>query len=229
MALDRAVDDLDRLFRHLVFTLAEQRPAQLTTPFQVSELYQEIIPYRACRAALRFDTNEDYEMAVLRLLAGGRGYALLEPPEARDALAVEADALSPFPGAFRDYAAARVSLSAAAVRAVLEGRASYAPAAAPQQQAIPDLEAPRMPLPSDRGSPSAGLPYLLDSSGDGPPDCPHCGRTLPGHRAVVFCPFCGAAVSAARCPKCDTELERGWMFCITCRHPVSPTSPAHPS
>ena len=224
MALDRAGDDLDRLFRHLVHTLADQRPAQLEAPFHVSELYQEILPYRIFRTQLRFDTNEDYEMAVLRLLAGTKGYAVLDPPEARDALALEADAVNPFPGAFRDYAAARVTLSAAAVHSVLAARASYAPAPAPQDAAVPEV-----PPATDHGSTRSGperdapvrsLPYMLDAAADAPGDCPHCGRSLPPRRVVVYCPFCGGGVSVPRCAKCDTELEPGWMYCISCRHPV---------
>ncbi|HXV85680.1 MAG TPA: zinc ribbon domain-containing protein [Gemmatimonadales bacterium] len=220
MALERPGDDVDRLFRQLVLTLAERPGAQVPASFQVSELYQEILPYRTCRATLRFDSNEDYEMAVLRLLAGVRGYASLDPPEAGDALKVEADAVNPYPGAFRDFAAARVTLSRPAVQAVLDGRASYAPEAPPE--AGPSGPPVVSPPTLVRATPSPGLPYMLEAVRETISNCPHCRRHLPSGRVVVYCPHCGGAVSASRCPKCDTELEPGWRFCITCRHAVIP-------
>ena len=62
--------DVERLFRALVQRLAERDPARLSAPFQVAELYQQILPYRTNRARLGFDTNQDYETAGLGLLAG---------------------------------------------------------------------------------------------------------------------------------------------------------------
>jgi hypothetical protein len=219
VALDREEDDVDRLFRHLVHTLADRRPAQLHSPFQVSELYQDILPYRLFRSQLRFDTNEDYEMAVLRLLAGAKGYAALEPPEAQQVLTLEAEAVNPFPGAFRDYAAARVTLSPAAVRTVLAARSSYAPAQAPLEEARPAASPPAAPVeegPPAESSEVRPLPYTLDAVPHESAACPHCARALPSHRAVVYCPYCGKHVEARRCAACDTELEAGWVYCITC-------------
>lgn len=124
-----AMDDLDRLFRHLVYLLADQDPERLHAPFEVAELYQRMLPYRQHRSALRFDTYQDYEMALLRLLSGDRGYATVEPVEVQEALRQEAEAINPDTGAFREYAAARVRLNAAAVRTALDARGAYAPAA----------------------------------------------------------------------------------------------------
>lgn len=244
MALDRSADDLDRLFRHLVYTLVERRPGRLEASVQVSELYQEIVPYRLARSPCRFDTNEDYEMALLRLLAGVKGYAILEPSEAQAVLALEADAMNPFPGAFRDFAAARVRLNAAAVRSVLAGRASYAPAAPPDDappaipdashgmaeppavegEALPDEAAePAVPAYPAGNDPPRRLPYTLDGASDAPAQCSACGRSLPRGRVVAYCPFCGATMSRARCPKCDTAFEMDWTYCIACRHPLHPS------
>jgi hypothetical protein len=44
--------------------------------------------------------------------------------------------------------------------------------------------------------------------------CTHCRAPLPVGRVVNFCPKCGQ--SQLRCPKCKTELERGWRHCVGC-------------
>src|SRR5437764_787314 len=79
-------DDLDRLFERLVTVLADDAPGRLAVPFAAAEVYERLVPYRSNRSILKVATHQDYEMAVLRLLAGERGYASLEPAEAREAL-----------------------------------------------------------------------------------------------------------------------------------------------
>src|SRR5437867_7910978 len=76
-------DDLDRLFERLVSVLADDAPGRLAVPFPAAEVYERLVPYRSNRSILRVATHQDYEMAVLRLLAGERGYASLEPAEVR--------------------------------------------------------------------------------------------------------------------------------------------------
>jgi hypothetical protein len=223
VAIDRAGDDVRRLFRQLVYTLADTRPDYLHRPFQVSELYQDILPYRLFRSRLQFDTNEDYEMAVLRLLAGQGDLVALEPSEAGAVLAQEAEAINPLPGAFRDFAAARVTLNPVAVRELLDARDAYAPIPTTPRQpplAQPVQPAAREPEPPDRQPRAAPLPYAFEAA-EGT-RCPNCQRPLPRHRAVIYCPFCGEQVAPARCSVCGTELEAGWTFCITCGHRSRP-------
>ena len=76
-------DALDRLFRRLVMNLADLDPSRINGPVDVNELAQSLIPYRTHRAALAIDSHDDYEMTLLRLLAGERGYAFVEPEEVR--------------------------------------------------------------------------------------------------------------------------------------------------
>jgi hypothetical protein len=95
------MNDVDRLFQYLVSHLAKDAPDYLERPFQVSELYQRLIPYRYHRDGLGFDTIEDYDAAILRLLAGERGYATVEPEDAQRAMAEEITLPNPTPGAFR--------------------------------------------------------------------------------------------------------------------------------
>ena len=66
------MDALDRTFRHLVHTIRARYPAYLTEPFEVAELYQNILPYRHHRRELGLDTNQDYEQVLLQLLSGAR-------------------------------------------------------------------------------------------------------------------------------------------------------------
>ena len=127
------MSSVEHLFQHLVQVLASDDPERLTGPIQVSELYQTILPYRTYKKVLRFETNQDYEMAILQLLAGEGGYASVEPIEVRDALMKEVESINPNPGTFRDYAAARVLFNQDAVRSTVEGAIAYAPPAAVTQ------------------------------------------------------------------------------------------------
>jgi hypothetical protein len=119
------MDDLDRVFHRLVSNIRHRHPEYLTLPFTVQELYETLIPYRHHRRELGIETNQDYEIAVTRLLSGERDY-LQADPEMRDKL--EAELASPHfdTGAFREFAGAKVSLAPEALRRI---RALTVPAA----------------------------------------------------------------------------------------------------
>ncbi len=70
---------LDRIFNRLVRTLSAGSPDQLSAPFTVSEIVHALVPYRTYRAELGVDTIQDYEHAVLELLAGERGLLVVAP------------------------------------------------------------------------------------------------------------------------------------------------------
>ena len=231
-----AIDEVERLFRHLVELLSQSDSDRLKSPIQISEIYQSIVPYRHHRSALGFDTNEDYEMAVLRFLAGDGGFATIDPPEVQEALAQEARSINPNPGAFREYAAARVYLNSGAVRTVTEAREAYAPPPSPEAEEDPALE-----FSSAEKEPFVSGPDLLDlttakmTALDAAPEeahqvtegvpfsgtsCIYCGEDLPVGRAVKFCPFCGRDLRMVSCPACGVDLEAGWRYCITCGDPI---------
>jgi hypothetical protein len=230
------VDDLDRLFRHLVRQLAESQPDRLPRPMQVSELYQRVLPYRVHRDALGFDAIEDYEMAMLRLLAGDRGYTTVTPSDVQAELAEELKAVNPNTGLFRDYAAATVTLAQERVRQVLQEHESYAPPAAGGETgsvAPPTVEPPptASPPPADAAAPPPmsgappGLRFTLEveeqAAIEGGPRCPGCDAALPGRRSVSYCPFCGRRLSAVSCPECGAQVELAWRFCVACGHRMS--------
>ena len=225
-------DELDRLFHQLIRNLAQLDPARVHGPVEVAELYERLIPYRTHRKSLGFDSNEDYEMTVLRLLAGERGYALVEPAETRDALAREVAAVNPDPGFFKQFGSATVTFDPGYVRTALgvSGEEELAldatlPAAEPQIEAV----APEGTGDTDAGETAIDdVPFALED--DAAPSvsprfssapCSFCGGELPMGRAVIFCPHCGQNVGVVHCPACGTELDFGWRYCITCGHQMT--------
>lgn len=229
--------DVQRFFGHLVRVLSNGEIDRSREPIEIAEIYQSILPYRRFRKALRVDTNEDYEMILLRLLAGEGGYASVDPAEVQDALIEEVNAVNPNPAAFRDYAAAKVYLNSSAVRTLTTDFDRYAPppppdisemepdpfdSYIPQPTRSDDVPAatrlPFMPDPSVNVTPPAGLEQspVFSETDQHPRSCPSCSRHLPLKRQVKFCPYCGKDVKVRRCPSCHTDLATDWKFCITC-------------
>jgi hypothetical protein len=114
------MDALDRTFRHLLNTIQARYPAYVTQPFEVAELYQNILPYRHHRRELGLDTNQDYELVLLQLLSGARDYLVVDD-QMRERLARELASPHPDPGAFREFSTSQIALSPAAVRRVQAG------------------------------------------------------------------------------------------------------------
>jgi hypothetical protein len=70
------MDDLDRLYFEFVEVARRERGTELTEPLTVLELHDELIPYRRVRDPADLRSNDDYELALSRMLAGERGYLL---------------------------------------------------------------------------------------------------------------------------------------------------------
>ena len=155
------------MFRRLVQNVRAAYPDYLARPFDVSELYQVLVPYRHNRRELEIETNQDYETALLRLLAGERGY-LLGDPSMQQSIQHELQSKNPDTGLFRAYATNQVSLSPEAVRRLeqqpLTGALPTATAAmaAPRSltPTIPPAPRPQPPAtpPSAPSAPSAAAP-----------------------------------------------------------------------
>jgi hypothetical protein len=238
------VNDVQRLFRCLVRTLASATPERLHDAFRIAELHEQILPYRRFRRELRLEAIEDYEMAILRLLAGEGGLASVEPEEVRDLLAHEARAINPSPGVFRGYGEATVRLDAAAVEHLLREEEAWAPpdstrphragAAEAAGEAAPLAEPPALATePPDAADATAiSMPERAVLSPEDEaaisspilgltlPRCPSCQETLPIWRTVAFCPFCGERIPYRGCGRCGERLEPGWRHCVTCGEPV---------
>ena len=215
-------DELDRLFGRLVEALAEAGPGRLATPFVAAELYERLVPYRSNRPRLNVATHQDYEMTVLRLLAGERGYARLEPVDVRDALQREVAAMNPDAGLFRNFPDAQVMINRIAAERFLKGERVFAPPV-PEQAETGDAEDAAAEDEAEEVNPGPAPPshFSLDESETPTLQCAYCGGTLPGARKVNFCPHCGQPPSGElRCPACGSEVDVGWGYCVSCGRPT---------
>lgn len=206
------MDAIDRMFAVLTQTVRDTQPRYLTQPFAVAELYQTLLPYRHFRRDLALETNEDYELTLIQLLSGARGYLIVDD-RMRDALTRELQSANPDPGAFRQFADAQVALS---------------PAALQRQEQHPDRttgsardSARDSARGSARGSESTvrlSTPASVNAAAAAADErrCRYCTGKLPHGRSVVFCPHCGQNLTVMNCSACGAELELGWKFCVAC-------------
>ena len=211
------MDELDRLFGLLVTALA--RETRVAVPFPAAEVYERLVPYRSNRSHLNVATHQDYEMAVLRLLAGERGYVQLEPENVREAMQREIATINPDPAYFRSFPDAQVMVNGRAAERMLLADRAYAPGADDGDEELSDATGEN-PVP---------LPYVPPSSlrvsrgNDAPTSnqCEYCGGVLPANREARFCPHCGQPREGElKCPGCGSELDVGWAYCLACGRPT---------
>jgi hypothetical protein len=230
------MDNLDRMYRHLVRTIRSRFPQYLGQPFDVGELYQTILPYRHYRRELGLETNEDYEITLTELLSGARDYVVVDE-QMRDMLTKELRSTNPDPSAFKQFSAARVALSSAALRSLEAGPAfdpgtpdiavPFLSSAAEQPGAAPVAAAPIAPpqpppeVPAAPAAPRASLRQTVPTSSviatpNTPPAVASIGRLSGGPSA----PGTGSIVPNAgeRCRSCDGALPEGRAitFCPHC-------------
>jgi hypothetical protein len=198
------MDLLDRLHARLRREVASRRPA-LADPLTVADLYQLLIPYRSVRTELGIMELAPYEHALLRLLAGERGYVRLLEPAVAAEIQRELEAASPILGIYRDYAGATLRLAGGEE-------------AAPEVEGANGVEAEREPEPVGETPPpppaSPAPPPVPAPPRD--PVCTRCAEPLPPVGGVRFCPACGADQTERTCPGCGASVRRAWNFCIRC-------------
>lgn len=224
------MDEVERMYRHLVHTIRTKFTPMLTQPFEVGELYQTILPYRLHRRELGLQSNQDYERVLLELLAGPRGYMVVDD-KMRDVLAAQLAATNPDPAVIRDFASAHVALAPEWLH-LLDAQTRASGAQGVVGPATPGR--PQGPGPHRTGSGAVPLGGSTPSASPGvPPDpnprraarpiaiesgehCTFCNGELPAGRQISFCPHCGQDLTIVHCPACGSELERGWKYCVTC-------------
>ncbi len=214
----RVVDELDRLFGLLVAALA--RETRVAVPFAAAEIYERLVPYRSNRSRLNVATHQDYEMAVLRLLAGERGYVQLEPDSVREAMQREIATINPDPAYFRSFPEARVMVNGRAAERVLIGERAYAPPVDDEDDLLDTtgenpIPAPLPPVHHER--------FRIARPAHGPSEneCEYCGGVLPSNRDVRFCPHCGQPQEGdLKCPACGSPVDVGWAYCLACGKPT---------
>jgi hypothetical protein len=207
-------DDLELLFTRLARELHASSPAALVHPLEIAEISARWAPYTKVRRELSIPTNEEYELLLMRLLAGEGGYVFADE-SLQDDLRREVASVNPDLTALRTYGAARVTLAREAVRRVLELAAEDLPASPPPREEkkvrpiVPEVSPvgnPTAPAPAPRVAPLAA--------------CQFCGHNLPTGREVKFCPHCGLNVAMQLCPGCSSEVQPGWRFCVSCGRAV---------
>jgi hypothetical protein len=214
-------DELDRLFECLVETLA--RDARIAVPFPAADLYERLVPYRSNRSRLRVATHQDYEMTVLRLLAGERGFVQLDPSDVREGMQREVTAANPDPAFFRNFPDAQIMINRFAAERVLRGNKAYAPPEEEAEEEEPVSWTSEKPIPPAGLEPAAPpepeptFELAEAEEGPSPHHCPYCGGSLPANRKVNFCPHCGQPpLGELKCPACGSEVDVGWGYCIGC-------------
>lgn len=198
------MDAIDRMFHVLVRAVRDTQPRYLSQPFEVAELYQTLLPYRHFRRELALDTNEDYELALMQLLSGARGYLIVDD-RMRDALERELASPNPDAGTFRQFADAQVALSPAAVQ-----KLGHTPEGA--------VDATRTSASTVRLSTPASMAAAAAAADE--VRCRYCSGKLPQGRKVVFCPHCGQNLTVINCSACGAEVEVGWKYCVSCGRPT---------
>ncbi|MBM3906998.1 MAG: zinc ribbon domain-containing protein [Gemmatimonadetes bacterium] len=112
-------DQLEHLFHVLVRRIRDVRPEHLSRPFEVADILQTFVPYRTTRAEVGTEAAEDYEVLVMRLISGERGFVFADDVM-QDDLRRELESGNPDLKALRAYGTAKVTLAQYAMRQVLE-------------------------------------------------------------------------------------------------------------
>jgi hypothetical protein len=225
MMAERKMDDVERMYRHLVRTIRAKYTPMLSQPFEVEELYQTILPYRLHRRDLGLETNKDYEMVLLDLLAGPRGYLVVDD-KMRDVLAAQLASPNPNTAVIREFASSHVALAPEWLH-LLDAEARTTGTQGAVSGGGPDrpLASPSRPSGSFAIGPAAtaGAPTDLSARRTPRPvtiaageHCSFCKGELPAGREIQFCPHCGQDLTMVHCPACGSELERGWKYCVIC-------------
>ena len=209
-------DDVGRLHRVLVESIALRAPAYLGESFTVADIYQSLAPFRSHRTRLGLTLNRDYDDLLLRLLAGEGNYLVLESEPARDTIRQELERRNPSTGIYREFAAAKVHLDPRHLPADLRdgpvpdppATRGHAPGSSVGEKVAPDPAPASEAGAEGRGTGAAPAPS--------PGACPACERDLPRHERLKFCPHCGQNTREAPCPQCGEVLSREWRFCIIC-------------
>ncbi len=185
------MDAIERMFQVLVSTVRAKHPNLLSAPFTVGDLHQQVLPYRHFRRELGLETNQEYELVLMQLLSGARGYLDVDD-RLRDELGKELASSAPEPSRVRSFADAQVSINQAALATL--GNAVPSPNPAPGGAKT----ATQAPSTADAGT------------------CRYCSGALPKGRATHYCPHCGQNLQVHNCPACGAEREAGWKFCVAC-------------
>ncbi len=197
-------------------------------PFTVQELYETLIPYRHHRRELGIETNQDYEIAMTRLLSGERDY-LLTDQAMRDKLLAEVESRNMDPGAFREFAGSKVSLAPEGLRRI-RALTAQGTEAGSTVSGTPSSTTPIPPPREDstapaggNGSPATDRPAATPGINatfpvSAPPPSAEASKAAPAALSSMMnapvpegCRFCGGTLPEGRaviyCPHCGNNLS----------------------
>ena len=195
-------------------------------PIMVGNLLDSILPYRTARRYLPLEVSEDYELLVLKLVAGEGGLVSTTPIEAGEmARATLAESI-PDLDVLQLLRSAMVTLTDDSLYRLEGVRPLPSPAAGGEPVEPPPLDSSPDDGVIPMGRYSAPEPDARDTMpppnieqveftppGEG---CWSCGAALPRGRRVSFCVQCGADQRIPTCSSCGAEVERDWRFCGEC-------------
>ncbi|UCF19699.1 MAG: zinc ribbon domain-containing protein [Gemmatimonadota bacterium] len=229
------MDDLDRLYFAMVETLRREKPSALREPLRVLELHERLIPYRRVRNRVGFVSNDDYEIALTRLLSGERNYIEGDRDMQAELSAGLAEIL-PDTRRYLAFPETRVRLNPREIPP--PGDTRYAPpevqeaARRPEENAgtqvdsatgRPDKQAEEEEGPAVVDSAEVALvesgaaavdESVARGSREHFDDCPRCKGQLPDR--ADYCPHCGCGLQPESCLVCGAELEATWSYCARC-------------
>jgi hypothetical protein len=149
MNADPAV--LERIVDRLARTLTAGGPEHARAPFTVSEIVHALVPYRTYRHELGVDTLQDYEHAVLELLAGAHGWLICDA-DTVDRIRLTLASPDPDTSLLRDLERIEVRLGVLPVRAPAP---EPAPAPAAVSEPVPAAAAVAVEAPDERSADAA--------------------------------------------------------------------------
>ena len=186
---ERALDDLDRLAFRLERTITNRFPELRSTGFRLMDLEESLLPFRDARREMANGELAAWELAILRLVSGERGYVKADARLARHAtLAI--NSASPRLSLVKEWSSATLLLGGKrAPKAADSGASSSDKVSKPNVSS--NAKCCRHcngRLPADRGS-----------------FCPHCGLDLN----VRQCPACSAKLEIGwrYCTTCGRGIE----------------------
>jgi hypothetical protein len=214
----RSLDDLDRLAFRLSRTVRTQYPQLLTQGFTLTDLEERLLPYREVRREMADGGADAFETAVLRLVAGERGYLVADAAlqaACRQALGLP----SPTLALIRTWTSSVLQLSRPSGSTPAGNAAVTSARATGETDRVELFPAPRAAAPATPGgagerAPSAHAQTTHTQTTHA--HCRFCSNRLPDQRRVTFCPHCGMDLTKRQCAACSTELEVHWRFCVTC-------------
>ncbi|MES2525082.1 MAG: zinc ribbon domain-containing protein [Gemmatimonadota bacterium] len=209
------MDDLDRLAFRLVRVIRQRYPQLRDNGFSLADLEGVLLPYRDARREMADGGAEAFEITMLRLISGERGYVGTDE-ELRDACRSTLGLPSPTMALVRGWATSLLTLGPAALSVGTE-RLSGAFEAVAEADAVARTRTTgsRAVAGSAGTDPKAATP-LPASRPVAHQGCRYCGGRLPEGRKHTFCPHCGLDLTKRQCPACSTQLEIDWRFCVTC-------------